>query len=292
MKKTPPMRLGRGLDALINTDDVKTDGGSMINEIALEIIEPNPNQPRTDFDEEALNELAQSISENGIISPITLRQIDETHYQIIAGERRFRASKIAGLDKIPAYIRTVDDEQMQVMALIENIQRADLNAIETALGYNKIMTDFDLTQEQLSEKIGKKRGTVANYLSLLKLPAEIQLGLKNHKIEVGHAKTLAGLENAADQLKIYETIVNQSLSVRKAEELAKNFKNPTADKKREIKPLSEENSRIKNELHSTFNANVNISVEDSGKGKITIPFTDEDDLNRIMSIFDRLKENE
>ncbi|MDR1544751.1 MAG: ParB/RepB/Spo0J family partition protein [Prevotellaceae bacterium] len=292
MKKQAP-RLGRGLDALISTEEVKTDGGSMINEIALEMIAPNPAQPRTVFDEEALQELAVSIEQNGIIAPVTLRQIDEAHYQIIAGERRFRASKLAGLTKIPAYIRTADDEQMQIMALIENIQRTDLNAIEIALGYHSIMENSAMTQEALSEKIGKNRATIANYLRLLNLPAEIQLGIKDKKIDMGHARALAGIESAKEQLVIYENIVKDGLSVRKTEELVKNFKKPQSEKtaeKHEKKPLSEEFLRNREELHTILNSNVNISVEDSGKGKITISFDNEDDLNRIMSIFDKLKE--
>ncbi|MDR2685115.1 MAG: ParB/RepB/Spo0J family partition protein [Prevotellaceae bacterium] len=293
--KKQASRLGRGLDALINTDDVKTDGGSMINEIALEMIEPNPAQPRTVFDEEALQELAVSIEQNGIIAPVTLRQIDEAHYQIIAGERRFRASKLAGLTKIPAYIRTADDEQMQIMALIENIQRTDLNAIEIALGYHSIMENSAMTQEALSVRLGKNRATIANYLRLLNLPAEIQLGIKDKKIDMGHARALAGVESAKEQLKIYEAIVKEGLSVRKTEELVKNLKKIQPEKieqKREKKNLSEEFLKIKTEVSKILNANTNITVGEDGKGKISIAFDNDDDLNRIMAIFDKIKEKE
>jgi ParB family chromosome partitioning protein len=285
--------LGRGLGALIETNDIKTDGGSMINEIDIEFIAPNPNQPRSHFDEEQLQELADSITENGIISPITLRQIDSEHYQIIAGERRFRASKIAGLTKIPAYIRPVNDEQMQVMALIENVQRTDLNAIETALGYNKLMTDYNLTQERLSEKIGKKRATIANYLRLLKLPAEIQIGIQNEKIEMGHARAVAGVESAAEQLKIYETIVKNGLSVRKTEELVKSYQEGNVvenlPKTRTKKIVIEEYRKLKDELSRLFHSNVQLAYSENGKGKITIPFDSDDDMMRIMSILDKLK---
>ena len=290
----PANRLGRGLGALIDTNNVtKTDGGSMINEIDIKFISPNPNQPRTHFDEEELEELAVSIKENGIISPITLRQINDENYQIIAGERRFRASKLAGLTKIPAYIRPANDEQMQVMALIENIQRTDLNAIETALGYSKIISDFGFTQEQLGERLGKKRATITNYLRLLNLPAEIQIGIKDRKIDMGHAKVLAGLNNEVEQLKIYKQVVNQELSVRKTEELVRNLQDENTEnlpKQREKKIIPEKHQQYKNEIHNIFNTNINISSEDNGKGKIMISFADEEELIRIMGIFDDLKE--
>ena len=289
----PTSRLGRGLDALIETGNVKTDGGSVINEIDLNFISPNPNQPRSHFDEEELQELAASIKENGIISPITLRQIDEENYQIIAGERRVRASKIVGLTKIPAYIRPANDEQMQVMALIENIQRTDLNAIETALGYSKIISDFGFTQEQLGERLGKKRATITNYLRLLNLPAKIQIGIKERKIDMGHARALAGLENELEQLKIYEQVVNQGFSVRKTEEMVKILQDKKAGilpPQREKKPIPEEFLQYRDEIKSIFNTNISISSEENGKGKITISFADDEELSRIMSIFDMLNE--
>ena len=186
--------LGRGLDALISNEEVTTQGSSSINEIPVDNIVANPNQPRREMDEESLQELANSISQIGIIQPITLRQMDDDIYQIIAGERRWRASKIAGLTSIPAYVRTASDENMMQMALVENIQREDLNAIEIALAYNNLMEEFKLTQEQLSEKVGKKRTTVTNYLRLLKLPADVQIALRNKDIDQGHARALLGLQ--------------------------------------------------------------------------------------------------
>lgn len=284
--------LGRGLNALISTEEVKTDGSSIINEIDIDFIEANPNQPRTDFDEEALAELSDSIKENGLISPITLRKIDDSRYQIIAGERRYRASKMAGLTKIPAYIRTVDDEQMHIMALIENIQRADLNAIEIALGYQKAMNDFDLTQEKLSERLGKKRTTIANFLRLLKLPAEIQLGLKDRKVDMGHARAIAGLNEPTNQIKVYEAVVKNGLSVRATEAMVKQIalnNGNISGKEKTKKFVSEEYDNLKKELSQLFNTKVNLQYNEQGKGKISLSFDSDDDLMRIMSILDKLK---
>ena len=227
MKKTG---LGRGLDALIDTSHVDTNGGSSISEIALDSIVANPDQPRRTFDEEALQELADSIREHGVISPITLRDNGDGTYMIIAGERRFRASKIAGLDRIPAYIRTAKDEQVMEWALIENIQREDLDAIEIALAYQRLMDDYNLTQERMSERVGKKRATVANYLRLLKLPAEIQVGIKEKKIDMGHARAILSTPSAERQLELYQRILREGLSVRKVEALAQE------DKKESKKP--------------------------------------------------------
>lgn len=284
--------LGRGLNALISTEEVKTDGSSIINEIDIDFIEANPNQPRTDFDEEALAELSDSIKENGLISPITLRKIDDSRYQIIAGERRYRASKMAGLTKIPAYIRTADDEQMHIMALIENIQRADLNAIEIALGYQKAMNDFDLTQEKLSERLGKKRTTIANFLRLLKLPAEIQLGLKDRKVDMGHARAIAGLSEPTNQIKVYEAVVKNGLSVRATEAMVKQIALNNGNISSREKPqkfVSEEYDNLKKELSQLFNTKINLQYNEQGKGKISISFDSDDDLMRIMSILDKLK---
>ena len=215
--------LGRGLDALITMDDVKTSGSSSINEIELSKIKPNPDQPRREFDADGLAELATSIRELGIIQPISLRQVDDGTYQIIAGERRYRASLMAGLTSVPAYVRTAEDETMMEMALIENIQREDLNSIEIALTFQKLIEQYELTQERLSERIGKKRATIANYLRLLKLPAEIQMGLKNKHIDMGHARALLSIDDPAMQLRIYELIQENGYSVRKVEELVKEY---------------------------------------------------------------------
>ena len=207
--------LGRGLDALITMDEVKTEGSSSINEIELSRIYPNPDQPRREFDPDGLAELASSIRELGIIQPISLRQTSDGSYQIIAGERRFRAATMAGLKSVPAYVRTAEDETMMEMALIENIQREDLNSIEIALTFQKLIEQYNLTQERLSERIGKKRTTIANYLRLLKLPAEIQMGLKNRRIDMGHARALLGIDDPAILLKIFEQIQEPGYSVRK-----------------------------------------------------------------------------
>lgn len=227
-----------------------------------------------------------------MISPITLRKIDDSRYQIIAGERRYRASKMAGLTKIPAYIRTADDEQMHIMALIENIQRTDLNAIEIALGYQKAMNDFDLTQEKLSERLGKKRTTIANFLRLLKLPAEIQLGLKDRKVDMGHARAIAGLSEPTNQIKVYEAVVKNGLSVRATEAMVKQIalnNGNISGKEKPQKFVSEEYDNLKKELSQLFNTKVNLQYNEQGKGKISLSFDSDDDLMRIMSILDKLK---
>ena len=213
--------LGRGLDALITMDELKTSGSSSISEIELEKIQPNPEQPRSIFEEETLDELATSIRSIGVIQPITLKEIGPDRYMIISGERRYRASLKAGLERIPAYIRTAADENVVEMALIENIQREDLNSIEIALAYQKLIENYGLTQEGLSERVGKKRATIADYLRLLKLPAEIQMGLKNKKIDMGHARALLAVDDPEVQLALYEQITRQGLSVRNVEELAR-----------------------------------------------------------------------
>ena len=213
--------LGRGLDALISSEEVKTSGSSSINEIELSKISVNPNQPRREFDPIALQDLAESIGEIGIIQPITLRQLSEDSYQIIAGERRYRASVMAGLTTIPAYIRTADDENVMEMALIENIQREDLNSLEIALAYQHLIEQYGLTQERLSERVGKKRATITNYLRLLKLPAPIQMALKNKEIDMGHARALLALDDPKTQIKIFNEIISQGYSVRKVEEIVK-----------------------------------------------------------------------
>jgi len=213
--------LGRGLDALLSMDDIKTEGSSSINEIELAKISVNPGQPRHEFDQTALQELADSINEIGIIQPITLRKLSDDAYQIIAGERRYRASILAGRDTIPAYIRTADDENVMEMALIENIQREDLNSLEIALAYQHLIEQYDLTQERLSERVGKKRTTIANYLRLLKLPAQIQVALQNKTIDMGHARALITLSDPKVQIKVFEEILEQNYSVRKVEEIVK-----------------------------------------------------------------------
>ena len=211
--------LGRGLDALISTEGVRPQGSSTINEIPISQIEANPNQPRREFDPEALQELATSIREIGIIQPITLRQIDENRFQIIAGERRWRASQIAGLTAVPAYIRTISDESIMEMALVENIQREDLNAIEIALAYQHLLENDGMTQEKVSERVGKSRAAIANYLRLLRLPAQIQLSLQKKEIDMGHARALLSIDSPSLQIKLYKEIMKNNYSVRKVEEM-------------------------------------------------------------------------
>ena len=287
--------LGRGLDALLSMDDVKTEGSSSINEIELAKITVNPNQPRREFDETALQELADSIAEIGIIQPITLRKLSDDEYQIIAGERRYRASQRAGLKTIPAYIRTADDENMMEMALIENIQREDLNAVEIALAYQHLLDQYELTQERLSERIGKKRTTIANYLRLLKLPAPIQMALQNKQLDMGHARALISLGDHKLQVKIFEEIQEHGYSVRKVEEIVKSLSEGEAVKSgtRKITPkrgkLPEEFNLLKQQLSGFFNTKVQLTCSEKGKGKISIPFGNEEELERIMEIFDTLK---
>ena len=271
MKKTG---LGRGLDALIDTSHVDTNGSSSISEIELAKIFANPDQPRRSFDEEAMQELADSIREHGVISPITLRDNGDGTYMIIAGERRFRASKLAGLERIPAYIRTAKDEQVMEWALIENIQREDLDAIEIALAYQRLMDDYNLTQERMAERVGKKRATVANYLRLLKLPAEIQVGIKDRLIEMGHARAILGTPSPERQLALYQRILRDGLSVRKVEALAQEDrlgKNPQT--KREVNQYAALAKEVSRE------SGLKVKIQNN---KVVIAFEDEDELRRII----------
>ena len=283
--------LGRGLDALLSMDDVKTEGSSSINEIELAKITVNPNQPRREFDETALQELADSIAEIGIIQPITLRKLSDDEYQIIAGERRYRASQRAGLKTIPAYIRTADDENMMEMALIENIQREDLNAVEIALAYQHLLDQYELTQERLSERIGKNRTTIANYLRLLKLPAPIQMALQNKQIDMGHARALLSVDNPARQLQLYEQIQEYGYSVRKVEELAKEMsvETPASHEKKELDETTGEYDILRHHLSEFFKTPVQFTCNAKGKGKISIPFKNEEELERLIALFDKLK---
>lgn len=284
--------LGRGLDALINMDEIETSGTSSINEIELSRIQPNPDQPRREFDEESLNELAHSIREIGIVQPISLRQQANGLYQIIAGERRYRAAQKAGLTTIPAYIRTVEDEAAMEMALIENIQREDLNAIEIALSFKKLIEQYKLTQEQLSERVGKKRATIANYLRLLKLPAEVQIGLRDKTIDMGHARALLSVEDTATQLELYKAIIAEGLSVRKVEELVRNMSQEPAQESKKTprnKVQRKEYNLLRNHLSNYFGTKVQFTCDDKGKGKISIPFKNEEEMERIIGLFDKLK---
>lgn len=286
--------LGRGLDALISTEGVRPQGSSTINEIPISQIEANPNQPRREFDSEALQELATSIREIGIIQPITLRQIDDNRFQIIAGERRWRASQIAGLTAIPAYIRTISDESIMEMALVENIQREDLNAIEIALAYQHLLENDGMTQEKVSERVGKSRAAIANYLRLLRLPAQIQLSLQKKEIDMGHARALLSIDSPSLQIKLYKEIMKNNYSVRKVEEMVSLLKNgeeiSTGTKKIVAKQqLPGEFNVLKDRLSDFLNTKVQFTCNPKGKGKISIPFNSEEDLERILILFDKLK---
>ena len=282
--------LGRGLDSLIPMDDVPARGSSAINDILLEQITPNPEQPRTTFDEEALADLATSIRELGIIQPLSLRKTGPDSYQIIAGERRYRAAKMAGLTSVPAYIRTVGEAELTEMALIENKQREDLNAIEIALTFRKLIDQYNLTQERLSERIGKKRATIANFLRLLRLPAEVQLGLRDKRVDMGHARALLTIEDPKLQLKLYNEILKQGLSVRRVEELAKAYQNgeeaAKPRKSKSSKYTSADFDILKRHLSTAFGSNVRFTCNDAGRGSITFPFKNEDDLARLITLFD------
>ncbi len=278
--------LGRGLGALIELDNIQTAGSSQINEIPLDSIEANPNQPRKTFDTEALEELAASIKELGVVQPVTLREISEGRYQIISGERRCRASRMAGLTSIPAYIKTADDEALMEMALVENIQREDLNAIEIALSYQRLIDEYKFTQERLGEKVGKKRATVTNYLRLLKLPAEVQLGLKAGKIEMGHARALVSIQDPADMIRIYEETVKNGYSVRKLEDIVKRLSEKPEPKKKTQK--TSDYDALSNRLAHVFKSKVKIDRNSKGSGKIVLSFTNDEQFENIMSILDRL----
>ncbi len=294
--------LGKGLSALLenaNTDitTTKLEGeGKVVGSVAnIEVskIETNPFQPRTQFDEDALNELAASIKEHGIIQPITVRKLGYDKYQLISGERRFRASQMAGLTSVPAYIRIANDQAMLEMALVENIQRENLDAIEVAISYKRLIDECNLTQEQLSQKVSKQRSTITNYLRLLKLPVEIQLAIRNGDLTMGHARALINIDNEDKLLDIYNQVVLNNLSVRETEDLARGAKVEISAKsgkgainKTEKGKLSFEQQQVLNDLRAVFNAKVQISKEASGKGKLVIPFKSDNDLQRILDLLD------
>lgn len=285
--------LGRGLDSLISMGDVQTGGSSAISEIEVARIVPNPDQPRRTFDEETLAELAASIAELGVVQPLTLRLADDGDYQIIAGERRWRAARIAGLRTVPAYVRTVSDSEMTEMALIENIQREDLNAIEVALGFKKLIDTYHLTQERLSERLGKKRATIANHLRLLRLPAEIQLGLRDRKLDMGHARAILAIDDPKIQLRVYKRILKEGLSVRAVEELGRRMADETADKpegetQKAARPA--ELDSLERDFASYFPVPVKVARSRSGKGTVTFRFTSDDELHSLVRIFERLRQ--
>ena len=286
--------LGRGLDALISTEAVKTEGSSTINEIPLNQIERNPNQPRREFDEDSLRELAESIREIGIIQPITLHQTSEDRYMIIAGERRWRASHLAGLTTIPAYIRTLNDASIMTMALVENIQREDLNDIEVALAYQQMMEMEQMTQEKVAKSVGKSRTAVTNTLRLLHLPAKVQMALRKKEITMGHARALLAIESPSLQVKVFNEIVKNGYNVRQVEELAQRLKSgeDIQSGKKTIKSankLPAEYEDLRNHLSHFFDTKVQMSITTKGNGKISIPFSSAEQLERIMTMFDKIK---
>ncbi len=288
--------LGRGLDALISTDEVLPPGSSTINEIPLDEIEANPNQPRREFDEGSLQELSNSIRELGIVQPITVRQTAVRKYQIVAGERRWRASQMAGLATIPAYIRTIDDENVMEMALVENIQREDLNAIDIALAYAHLLDQEGMTQEKVADRVGKSRVAVANYLRLLKLPAQVQMALQKKTIDMGHARALLSLDSPSQQLEVFEEIQRVGASVRQVEEMVKKLKNGEdvlgkRKKQGTASHLAEEFDILREQLTKFFQTKISLNISQNGKGKISIPFANEEELEHIMRVFDNLKQN-
>lgn len=284
--------LGRGLGALLeDTGEKQKISGSgatpkgAISEIELSKIETNPWQPRTDFDEDALEDLANSIRVQGIIQPITVRALNANKFQLISGERRLQASKRAGLKAIPAYIRIADDQQMLEMALIENIQRENLNSIEIALSYQRLLAECDLKQEELGDRVGKNRSTVTNYLRLLKLPPAIQVSLRDGKLSMGHARALISIDDVSLQLDIFQQIVQQELSVRKVEELVRNA-GKKAEKEEKSVFVDPEIKKLQTKLSSHFGSKIAVKANDKNQGEIKIPFTSTEDLNRILEIFD------
>lgn len=297
-KATKKQALGRGLSALLKdpANDIQNAGdknadkvvGNIV-ELELKNIEVNPFQPRTSFNEETLRELASSIRELGVIQPITVRKLSFGKYQLVSGERRYRASKLVGNNTIPAYIRIANDQESLEMALVENIQRQDLDPIEIALSYQRLIDEINLTQEQMSERVGKNRSTIANYLRLLKLDPIVQTGMRDGFLSMGHGRTLINIENTGDQLDIYEKIITEKLSVRQTEALVKNYHNTAST---EGAPNPETPKFIKKgmkDFASYFGAKVDVKVAKNGRGKITIPFSSEEDFNRIQKLIKSAK---
>ena len=288
--------LGRGLSALLEdaVGQVKPREGAvstMQDELKLSDIRPNPRQPRTEFDEEALRELAASIKSIGVVQPITVRESGEGKYEIVAGERRFRAAKLAGLETIPAYVKKVGDESVLEMALIENIQREDLNAIEIALSYERLIEECNLTQDALSERVGKKRTTISNYLRLLKLPAAIQLAIKEKKISMGHARAIIGIEDPETQYMVFEQIMKYDFSVRKVEEIVRELMKPEEAKeeaeKAKPRPIGDY-AELQSHLSRYFDTRVDLKRNERGRGKIVISFKSDSELERIVALLDKM----
>lgn len=291
MENVLGIKKGEGLGALLKSAVPQGSDKVPIFEVKLDLIDVNPYQPRTKFDEEELDELTESIKQLGIIQPITLRKLDNDRYQIISGERRVRASKSAGKTTIPAYVRTANDQEMLLMGLVENIQRSDLDPIDIAISYQRLIDECNLTQENLGDRVGKKRSTVTNFLRLLNLPDEIQLGLRNRLITTGHAKALLSIDDENDQKYLFERIVSEGLSVREVEEIASEMKEGNPDKKKQKKTKKKDDTygELESKLNSFFNSKVKFSRTDKGNGKIVIAFKNDQDLERIISLFDKLK---
>ena len=291
MENVLGIKKGEGLGALLKSAAPQGSDKVPIFEVKLDLIDVNPFQPRTKFDEEELDELTESIKQLGIIQPITLRKLDNDRYQIISGERRVRASKSAGKTTIPAYVRTANDQEMLLMGLVENIQRSDLDPIDIAISYQRLIDECNLTQENLGDRVGKKRSTVTNFLRLLNLPDEIQLGLRNRLITTGHAKALLSVDDANDQKYLFERIVSEGLSVREVEEIASEMKEGNPDKKKQKKAKKKDNTyaELESKLNSFFESKVKFNRSEKGNGKIVIAFKDDQDLERIISLFDKLK---
>lgn len=288
--------LGRGLDSMFPAREIQTEGSTAINEIRVADIQPNPDQPRTIFDQEALEELSASIGELGIIQPLSLRLLPDGTYQIIAGERRWRAARMAGLQTVPAYVRTASDAELTEMALIENIQREDLNAIEVALALRKLIDTYSLTQERLAERLGKKRATIANHLRLLRLPAEIQLGLRDRRIDMGHARALLGVDDPKVQLRLYNMILREGASVRQVEEMARRSREqkaerggPSAERPKAAARPQADYDAFRRELSAVFPVNVKFARRDDGRGSITLRFDNDDELQQLVALFDKLR---
>ena len=285
--------LGRGLGALIDgvEKEVLERKVEPNMDIPLDSIDGNPFQPRSHFDEQSLEELATSIKKLGIVQPLTVRETGNGRYQLIAGERRLRAARLAGLTQIPAYIRTADDQAMLELALVENIQREDLDAVEVAISFQRLIEECKLTQEQLSDRVGKQRSTIANYLRLLRLPAEIQLGIRHKHVMMGHARTLVNIENPKIQMEVYYRIIDGDLSVRQVEELVRTLqtdkiKDPAKRERR--KKLNEDFRQLSEHLNRIFSTRINFRINEQGKGKIVIPFENPEEMERILGLFDRL----
>lgn len=285
--------LGRGLGALIEgvEKEVLEKKVEANRDIPVDAIEANPFQPRTTFDEQALEDLAASIKKLGIVQPLTVREVSKDKYQLIAGERRLRASKLAGLEFVPAFVRTANDQAMLELALVENIQREDLDAIEVAISFQRLMDECKFTQEQLSERVGKQRSTVANYMRLLKLPAEIQLGIRNKFVTMGHARTLIGIDDPKIQMDVYYQVKDNDLSVRETEELVRRLQSGKRNdntKRERKKQINKDYEQLANHLVTIFSTDVSFKINEKGKGKIVIPFEDSEEMERILSVFDKL----